>query len=146
MVSGFFGLRFWAKDFGNMVSGFFGLRFWAKDFANMVSGFFGLIFGGLVCRRVTKWTGARCRLSRGGGGRGGGGGGRGGWVNRRWSVSLCRMGGLALHGKAARVPPPYPPPPPRVLSPPPRFGGVRRERGRFSPPFPIQHAARVGGP
>ena len=30
-----------------------------------------------------------------------------------------------------------------------RGGGVgfsQRERGRFSPPFPIQHAARVGGP
>ena len=51
-------------------------------------------------------------------------------------MSLCGVGGLVLHGKAARVPPP---------TPPPRFGGVRRERGRFSPPFPIQHAARVGG-
>ena len=33
-------------------------------------------------------------------------------------------------------PPNPPPPPPRVLG---------RERGRFSPPFPIQHAAKVGG-
>ena len=32
MVSGFFGLGFWAKDFGNMVSGFFGLGFWAWGF------------------------------------------------------------------------------------------------------------------
>ena len=35
---------------------------------------------------------------------------------------------------------------PALPPPPPRFAGVRRERGRFSPPFPIQHAARVGGP
>ena len=85
------------------------------------------------------------RGGAGGGVKGGGGGGAF-WFfpkrllcpvrNRLWSVSLCGVGGLALHGKAARVPPPYPPP---------RFGGVRRERGRFSPPFPIQHAARVGG-
>ena len=40
-------------------------------------------------------------------------------------------------GKAARVPPLPPPPPPAF------WGG--KEGKRFPPPFPIQHAARVGG-
>ena len=76
---------------------------------------------------------------RGGGGRGeggrrGGGGGRGGFFpkkplcpvrNRLWSMSTRGVGGLALHGKAAGVPPPTPPPP--------------REK-------PVRHAAKVGGP
>ena len=51
-------------------------------------------------------------------------------------MSLRGVGGLFLHGKAGGVPPPYPPPP-RVL------GGGRRERGRFSPPFPIQHVVTL---
>ena len=66
-----------------------------------------------------------------GGGGGWGGGGLGGYFpkGRVWSVSLCGVGGLALHGKAARVPPPTPFPP-----------------GQEGKRFPIQHAARVGGP
>ena len=70
------------------------------------------------------------------------GGGRGG-AKGPMSCEFMPCGWPGPPWKSCPGTPPYPPPPP---PPPPRFGGVRRERGRFSPPFPIQHAARFGGP
>ena len=100
---------------------------------------------------VRVWVGGQPRSCLGGpsmgaGGRGGGGSGagwgRGGWGRGR-KEPLCPVRNLYAvwvacssteklpgYPPPTRPPPPYPPPPP----PPPAFWGVRRGRGRFSPP------------